>query len=491
MHRRLTGIETEYGFTVEGRTVADQIDDAMTFVRSYPGECFFGWDYRQESPRADLQGFKVEALAYDPVDAEFDAGRARPPAAEERSDRVLLNGARFYNDHGHPEFATPECFSAHEAALYDLAGQEAVLAAARAFEPKAGGRVRVYKNNTDFHGSSYGTHESYLVPRALGFRAVYEAVTPMLLARQVLTGGGKVGAESGGPVRFQISQRADFFSEPFNLETLFRRPVFNTRDEPHADPGEWIRMHVICGDANMMPACTRRKMALVRMAVALLEADAVPVWRIVDPVRSFKLVSRDSDGEGRIELEGSSWTTPRHVLESYFDAAERVLEGDDEVAATIQEGRELLESRFGAPDEFRRHVDWAAKRWLIDQFREAEGKTWSDPSLPSLDLAYTLLDEEEGLFSALVEAGEVGWMPDRAEFIGLLDRPPSNSRAVVRSTVVSRFREALRGVSWGRLTVRTAEGDKTLDLPPDREYRAEDFDVESVEALIEAFENSL
>ena len=483
----LTGIETEYGFTVEGRGVKDQIDDSMAFVRSYPGECLLGWDYRQESPRADLRGFQVDQLAYDPVDAEFDEGRARPPASVERSDRVLSNGARFYNDHGHPEYATPEALSAHETAMHDLAGQEAVLSAARAFEKEVGEKIRVYKNNTDFHGSSYGTHESYLVPRNHGFKALYEAVTPLLVARQVLTGAGKVGAESGGPVRFQMSQRADFFSEAFNLETLFRRPFFNTRDEAHADPEKWIRLHVICGDANMMPACTKRKVALVRLALRLLDIDQVPTWRIPDPVKSFKLVSRDLVGEGRIELEGSSWTTPRQVLESYLDAADQHL-SDGESEETVRECRALLELRGPDPDEFRRHVDWAAKHWLIDQFREAEGKNWSDSSLQSLDLSYCLLDQEEGLYSALVDAGEVGWHPGPDEVLLCLESAPLGSRAQMRSLFVRKFRDQIKALSWGRMTVLTNSGERTVDLPPDADYGDWVLDVDTIEEALTALE---
>lgn len=483
----LTGIETEYGFTVEGRSVKDQINDSMAFVRGYPGECLLGWDYRQESPRADLRGFQVEQLAYDPVDAEFDEGRARPPASVERSDRVLPNGARFYNDHGHPEYATPEAFTAHQAALHDLAGQEVVLAAGRALEQETGERVRVYKNNTDFHGSSYGTHESYLVPRKHGFEALYEAVTPLLIARQVLTAAGKVGAETGGPVRFQMSQRADFFSEAFNLETLFRRPVFNTRDEAHAEPSEWIRLHVICGDANMMPGCTRRKAGLVRLALRLLDIGEVPAWRIPDPVKSFKLVSRDIVGEGRIELEDSSWTTPRQVIESYLDAAEAHLD-DAESLQMIIECRTLLENRFGEPDEFRRHVDWAAKHWLIDQFRDAEGKNWSDSSLQSLDLAYSLLDQEEGLYSALVDAGEVAWHPALEEVLPLLEDAVEPTRAKVRGMLVQKFPKAVKAMSWGRVTLDLESGEKTIDLRPDREYSDSVFDVDTIEEAVAALD---
>lgn len=487
----LAGIETEYGFTVEGRSVSDQVEDAIEFVRSYPGKAHIGWDYRFESPRSDLQGFKVEHLAYDPVDAEFDQGRARPPAAEERSDRVLTNGARFYNDHGHPEYATPETFSATQSAFHDLAGQEVLLLAARALETKIGKKVQVFKNNTDFHGSSYGTHESYCVSRKHSFKALYEAVAPLLIARQVLTAAGKVGAETGGPVRYQISARADFLSEPFNLETLYRRPVFNTRDEPHADPKEWIRLHVISGDANMMPACTARKINLVKIAIALLEVEQVPLWRIPDPPRSFKLVSRDVQGEGRIELEGSSWTTPRQVLESYFDAAETHADLDPELLQTIQESRQLLQDRTQNPNEFRRHVDWAAKYWLLDQFRESEGLSWHETQLQSLDLAYHLLDAEEGLYPALVEAGEIAWHPAPDEYLPHIESAPEASRAAVRAHFITHFPESVKAVSWSRITVLVNNTELAIDLPPHLSYPPHVFAGKTVEEAINSLQEYL
>ncbi|MBX3111224.1 MAG: proteasome accessory factor PafA2 family protein [Fimbriimonadaceae bacterium] len=478
MHPVLVGLETEYGLSVEGRGAEEQIDDSMALVRSYPGECFVGWDYRFESPRSDLRGFQVEHLAYDPEDARFDAGRARPGDQEVRSDRILPNGARFYNDHGHPEFATPECRGAHELARHDKAGEQVVAAAAAAFARQTGRKVKVYKNNTDFHGASYGTHESYLVPRRVGFERLFQALVPLFVSRQVLTGAGKVGYEHGSACPFQMSQRADFFVEPANIETLYRRPVFNTRDEPHADPSQWVRLHVICGDANRMFGCTRRKVALVRLALALVEADAVPTWRLSDPVRSFAEVSRAVDDEGRIGLEGSSWTTPRLVVESYLDAAERLAAPDEETLATVAECRDLLEARANGSDLFRRNVDWAAKRWLLDQFREDEGLAWHHPAMQSLDLAYCDIDPAESLFDALVEAGEVDGEPSPVPAV----LPATvGTRPWARGLATSKFGRHVRAASWGSLAFQGPDGTVDLRLDPVGDFNPGLADVESWE----------
>jgi proteasome accessory factor A len=477
LHSTLAGIDTEYGFTIEGRTVHDQAEDSIQFVKSLPDSAFLAWNYQQESPRLDMRGFQVERLAVDPADAEFDANRARPAAAHERADRVLSNGGRFYNDHGHPEYATPECWTLADLIEQEQAGDKVVLRAAAALSQILSRKVDVYKNNTDFHGASWGTHENYLVSRSIPFADLANCIIPMLIARQVLTGSGKVGSESGGPVRYQLSQRADFFVEPMNIETLYRRPVFNTRDEPHAPAQTWRRLHVITGDSNMNPACTRRKVALVKIALLLADRGAAPKWPIPDPVASFKMVSRDSTGEGRIDLEGRNWTTPRQVLESYLDAAAQVPDLDPELQQAITECNSLLEARFSSFDDFWPSVDWASKYWLLDHYAERVGGWKNQTAMQSLDLQYHLLDEEDGLYFGLLQAGVL-----KTPQFGSTSptAPPAGSRAVIRSAALTHLSTELEAVSWGKLRFKNGG---ELDLPPDRWYEGAPQSVESVEEL--------
>lgn len=443
----LAGIETEYGFLVEGRTPKEQVSDAMRFVAAYPGSAFVGWDYRQESPRSDLRGFRLDALAYDPEDAKFDAGNPTTHAtAEERADRVTVFGARLYNDHGHPEFSTPECFSLADLVAHDWEGVRAMLACCSGFDLPA----KLYRNNTDFHGASYGTHENYLVPRALGFDRLYRAIMPVLVARQILCGAGKVGSEKGSWCDFQISQRADFFAEPYNAETLYRRPIFNTRDEPHADPAEWIRLHVIAGDANMIPTSTRWKAALVKLAIALEEVEESPCWSLTSPVEAFQAISRDASHEFRVELSGGSHTTAYDLLESYLAAARATLDLDPEMRETLEEMDDALARLRKGWQEVRRQVDWAAKRWMLETHGEVEGAAWRDPYAQSLDLAYADLDPEEGLYYGLVEMEEVEPPPESPT-------SPPPTRAALRA--VAAQDPAVRGLSWS--CVRYEDGHET------------------------------
>lgn len=472
----LAGIDTEYGFTVEGHSVNSQAQDSIALVRSSPDEGFLHWNYQAENPRQDMRGFQVDHLTPDALDAQFDNDWVRPSAAEERSDRILPNGARFYNDHGHPEYATPECWSLADIVVHEQLGDQVVLKAAQRFSEKLDRQVKVFKNNTDFHGSSWGTHESFLVPRRHDFNKLAQAIIPILIARQVVTGAGKVGSESKGPVKYQISQRADFFVEAMNIETLSRRPVFNTRDEPHANANNWRRLHVISGDSNMHPGCTARKIGLIKLALLLLEHDLVPTWRIPDPVTSFQLVSRDSTGEGRIDLEDRNWTTPRQILESYCDAADLADIADPEIRELIIEVRQLLQDRHGNHERFWPKVDWAAKLWLLNQFADS-GEGWDQTTMQSLDMQYHLLDPENGLYSSLRNSNYFK-LPQITAINP--QTPPSGSRAIMRAIFLQKFKDQLESISWG--TIRLKSGEQ-FNIDPSIWYEDNLFSVESIEEL--------
>jgi len=475
MHPILVGIETEYGLLIEGRGASEQVDDAVEFVRAYEGPGFRGWNYRYENPRKDLRGFEVDRLEADPQDAAFD----RPTSLTDRdirSDCVLPNGARFYNDHGHPEYSTPECWSPLEAALHDRAGEAFLLQARDAYEAKTGRRATIYKNNTDFHGASYGTHESYLVPRSVAYADLFRAVVPMLVARTLLCGAGKVGSEAGDRADFQLSQRADFLVEPANVETLYRRPIFNTRDEPHADPSRWIRLHVISGDANRILGCTVRKVGLVQIAVLLAIEGCFPVGLLKSPARALSQISRNPDA--KLEIEDGSSKTAEDILLRYLDMAQKKGLFSDEVA----ECERLLSARQSNPELFAREVDWAAKKQMIDQFRASEDLSWSDQRLRAFDLEYSNIDPDESLFDALIDSGMIDSQP---EFGNRLNQPFEPSRALARSTAVSRFGNELTNVCWRSVTF----GDREVQLDPSRRYSSDIVSAISVESFIEAIEN--
>src|SRR5579871_4442605 len=306
---RLFGIETEYGIVVDGLGANDWINESIALVRSHAGPTLSGWNYRGEDPRRDMRGFTVQHLSTNPDDAQFDApGAARMSQEEERSDRVLANGARLYNDHGHPEYATPECRRLRDLVAHDKAGERIVFDAAQRRAEQREQRVTLYKNNTDFHGASYGTHEGYLMRRDTPTETLIQALLPFFATRQIYAGAGKCGIENdhaaAAATTFQLSQRADYFSVEASVDTLHNRPLVNTRDEPHATPRRYRRLHVICWDANMCEYATALKVGTTSLVLKLLEEGLTPPIKLSDPVRAVKQVSRDRTLQQTLDRQG-------------------------------------------------------------------------------------------------------------------------------------------------------------------------------------------
>lgn len=464
----LFGIETEYGLSVAGKEPSDLVAESRALVRAYGGRFAAPWDYAFENPRLDLRGFEAAELATDERDSRFDDGGLRyESVADERSDRVLANGARLYNDHGHPEYATPECRRLHDLIAHDRAGERIVLRCALARSGE-GPAVSVYKNNTDYHGASYGCHESYLFPRSIPYDDLAATLIPFLVTRQVFAGAGKVGLEgAAGKAVFQLSQRADHLSEVEGVDTLARRPILNTRDEPHADPARWRRIHIVCGDANMSEYSTALKVGATAAVLALVQQGWRSSLRLQDPVSAFRSVSRDESRRWLVELEGGRTMPAVDVQRVFASQAAHVLDGiPDDIRWVIGEWHRVLDALDSDWTSLADRLDWVAKYRLLEAFREGEGLDWDSPVLGSLDLAYSNLSPEEGLFRGL-EAEDAIWrLVGEGDIAHAAAEPPSDTRAAVRGAMVSRFAPSIRAISWSAMTVDGGAGTSLVEAGP-------------------------
>ena len=321
--RKVYGIETEYGIDPRGMGEKNPIAASSVLINVYVNELQrkVGWDFEDEHPGNDARGFAREG--------------SMPPEVETHLvNAVLTNGARYYVDHAHPEFSTPECADALQCVLYDKAGERILArsmeAAARALPTGQG--IVVYKNNSDRKGNSYGTHENYLMDRQVPFARVVQHVMPHFVSRQIYTGAGKVGTEAsstgGVEVEFQLTQRADFFEEEVGLETTLKRPIVNTRDEPHADAQKYRRLHVIVGDANMAEIATFLKLGVTALVLCMIEDDwfGERDFTLETPVAALRKVSYDVSLQQPLTLAGGSTMTALEMQWEYFDLARKYAE---------------------------------------------------------------------------------------------------------------------------------------------------------------------
>src|SRR5438046_2759246 len=330
--KRVFGLETEYGITLSGAETVDVVAESIELVRHYTDHgALMKWDYELEDPHLDARGFRARELLQDTDEsAYYEIDKRRPLSFEEiKSDLVLSNGARFYNDHAHPEYSTPECTTLRQIVAHEKAGERIMAECARRRNLKLteDTEVRLFKNNTDFAGHSYGCHDNYLIRRDLPWDELVAGVLPFLITRQIFAGAGKLGieAESSGtqPDGFQISQRADFFQTLVSIDTMNKRPLVNTRDEPHADPSRYRRFHVIIGDSNMSEWATALKIGTTTLVLGLIDPGKAPQLEIAQPVNATKSISRDQDYDWIIELSDGRKISAIDVQRLYLKAAQR------------------------------------------------------------------------------------------------------------------------------------------------------------------------
>ncbi len=448
---KVCGIETEYGIHTAGPD-NNPIAASSVLVNAYAAEADrrTGWDFEDETPGNDARGFPREG--------------SMPPMVETHlANTVLTNGARYYVDHAHPEYSTPECADPLTLVCHDKAGEEvlrrSMKAAARVY-PDAPAVV-VYKNNSDGKGNSYGCHENYLMDRAVPFAKVAAGIVPHFVTRHVFTGAGKVGTETPAldrrEVPFQLSQRAEFFEEVIGLETTLKRPIVNTRDEPHADPRRFRRLHVIVGDANLSEVATFLKVGTTALVLAMVEDDVAPERDLTpaDPVRAMHQVSADLTLSRPLTLADGTTATALEVQWELHTAARKYAEqrgldvlGDEQVGEMVLERWEaVLHGLETDPLSLAKQLDWVAKYQLMTAYQERHGCQWDDGRLAALDLQYHDLRPERSLYARLgmerlVDSDQVG---------AAVTVPPRETRAWFRGQCLSRWPDAVVTANWDSL----------------------------------------
>src|SRR4051794_13697816 len=346
--RRVMGTETEYGISVPSLPSTNAMLASSQIVNTYAHRSSGGakarWDFEEENPLRDARGFEVPSAAtYDPTAPanEDDLGLANV---------ILTNGARFYVDHAHPEYSAPEVLTPRDAVLWDKAGERVMdEAARRAARVPGTAPIHLYKNNTDNKGVSYGCHENYLMARSTPFGDIVRHLTPFFVSRQVVCGAGRVGIGADGrQAGFQLSQRADFFEVEVGLETTLKRPIINTRDEPHADAEKYRRLHVIIGDANLSELSTYLKVGTTSLVLAMIEGRFLGGdLTLEEPVESLQAISHDPSLSHLVRLRDGRRMTGIDVQRSYLDLAEKFVdergEVDEQTSDVLQRWAEVLD----------------------------------------------------------------------------------------------------------------------------------------------------
>ncbi|WP_235939565.1 depupylase/deamidase Dop [Occultella kanbiaonis] len=505
--RRIMGIETEYGILGIGNPGANPMLMSAQVVTAYANEGVHGgsrarWDYQDEDPLRDARGWSLDRSSAHPSqltdnpsrpapdgDRPDDGGagsdggtggadeatgvhwggvtqRRRPapqPEPATVANVILPNGARYYVDHAHPEYSSPEVTGPLDAVRWDRAGEEVLLRSARLLAQIPGmPQVALYKNNTDGKGASYGTHENYLVDRDVPFDDIIDYLTPFLVTRPVFCGAGRLGrGQRGEQPGYQISQRADFIEAEVGLETTLRRPIINTRDEPHADATRYRRLHVIVGDANMHEVSTYLKLGTTSVLLWLLEQGQVPLelsaLRLADPVGAAHAVSHDLSLGIPLDLADGRRMTALQIQRVYVDVITAAVGANAERTGTAPDGQtadvlarwsDLVTRLADAPASCAREVEWLAKLRVLDGMRTRDDLPWDHPRLAALDLQWSDLRPERGIYAKMAAARAVERLVEAADVERAITHPPEDTRAYFRGEAIRRFPDAISAANW-------------------------------------------
>ena len=456
---RVMGIETEYGISLEGSFGANPMVLANQLITAYvdayvPKNDRAHWNYTQESPLRDARGFDLSRSLADAsqlTDEDFGMVNA-----------ILTNGARLYVDHAHPEYSGPEVIHPLDAVRWDQAGDRIVAIASDLHHKATGQRILIHKNNTDGKGASYGCHENYLVKRSTPFVNLVQHLTPFFVSRQVICGAGRIGVgQNSEKPGFQISQRSDFFEAEVGLETTMKRPIINTRDEPHADPQRYRRLHVIIGDSNMSEVSTYLKVGTTALVLSMIEDEFLSEnLSLKSPVAALRSISHDSSLKTKVALRDGRSLSALEIQRSYYVQAVRYVgqycpEHVETRALLDLWGKTLTQLELD-PMTAIASVEWVAKLHLLSSFRDRDTSPWSDPKLALIDLQWSDLRPERNLFSRLASRGVVASLQSAEQIEEAIQFPPTQTRAWFRGQCVSRFSGELIAASWDSIILDLA-----------------------------------
>ena len=454
--RRIMGTEVEYGISVPGQAGANPMVTSSQVVNAYGArpELTRGgrarWDYEEESPLRDARGFTYSGAAYDPAEAlaDEDLGLANV---------ILTNGARLYVDHAHPEYSTPEVTNPMDVVRWDKAGERVMAEASRRAATIPGTHpINLYKHNTDNKGASYGAHENYSMRRQTPFADIVAYLTPFFVTRQVFTGAGRVGiGQDGSQPGYQLTQRADFFEVEVGLETTLKRPIINTRDEPHSDADKYRRLHVIIGDANLSEISTFLKVGTTSLVLTMIEEKVLtPDLGIADPVAELKEVSHDTTLTHRMRLRDGRRLTALDLQWAYFERAKAFVDdrygndADSDTVDVLDRWEGILDKLGRDPMSCQDELDWVAKLRLLEGYRDREKLAWGSPKLQLIDLQYSDVRPEKGLYHRLVARGAMQTLLTDEQTRSAMVEPPDDTRAYFRGRCLAQYPSEVVAASW-------------------------------------------
>lgn len=370
------------------------------------------------------------------------------------------NGSRAYYDVGHLEISTPETSNFRDVVVWEKAGEKIVDWLRKKVEEKYLGpedRLWAFKNNTSPDGTSYGSHENYCVSRKLPFPdAFVRELVPHLVTRMIYTGAGDL---LDG--KYVLSPMAYLTSSLVSGETMHSTGVLNTRDEPHALPHRWRRLHLLVGDAVMNETVLLLRHFTTSAILQLMEDGALgDAPRLDRPLKDmWQNVERMNPEKWRVTLKDGSTVSPLEIQRYYLEKVETVVETEEERRAfRLWEGvLNDLEARRSK--ELAPRVEWLDRFFAIQEVAEAKDAVEVEMMACK---QYSEVGQDRALFYERQEDGRVDRVLTDEEILEAVYHPPGDTRAALRRRLCDA--EDVISLDWSYIVVEN-EGRKRINMP--------------------------
>jgi len=318
------------------------------------------------------------------------------------------------------------------------------------------------------------------------------ALVPYMVTRIPLIGGGDFvpGLKDGGfrhrgkelsgeNLRYTISPRAFFIKKLSSNDTVEARGLLNQRDDPHANPTRYWRLHDINWEGLRSPYQIYLRDCLETLVMTAYEHGFFRnPPKLTDPIAAIKEISANTECDWKVSLaDGRRVDALAEIIEGFYLAGIEKMLGEGDPSREDRMAFNLIEATLqglgeGRLEYFLDGLDWVTKKALIDEYapndpEEALGIcnqfTLMDGSVLEYlgeavdsDESHTTFSYERGLEFARDAIPIVDWNA-LDDMIGhALKRGPEGSREYLRCLVAREFPFLVESIEWEGVTFPSA-----------------------------------
>jgi proteasome accessory factor A len=135
-------------------------------------------------------------------------------------------------------------------------------------------------------------------------------------------------------------------------------------------------------------------------------------------------------------------------------AARTASEDDDpDTHEILQRWADVLDRLGRDPMLLAEELDWPAKLRVLEGYRSRDGLDWTHPRLQLVDLQYSDVRPDKGVYHRLVAAGRMRTLLDQPEIERAVTAAPADTRAWFRGECLRRYGPSVVAASWDSVVV--------------------------------------